>query len=88
MTIDQLRKAVKAEPFKPFTISLTDGRHFHVRHPEMIAVLPEATRTFVVAGTGEDYSIVDLLLVTSIDFDGRKASGGKNGKRNGRSRGA
>ena len=88
MTIDKLRMVAKAEPFRPFTISLTDGRRFQVRHPEMIAVLPEATRTFVVATAGEDYSIVDLLLVTSIDFEGRKTRGGKNGKRNGRSRGA
>ncbi len=87
MTIDKLRQVAKAEPFKPFVISLTDGRRFRVRHPEMIAVFPEATRTFVVATSGEDYSIVDLLLVTSIDFEGGKASGGKNGKRNGRSRG-
>lgn len=88
MTIDQLRKAAKAEPFKPFSLSLADGRRFRVRNPEMIAVLPEATRTFVVAGTGEDYSIIDLLLVASIDFEGRKTPGGKNGKRNGGSRGA
>lgn len=30
MTIEQLRKAYRAEPFKPFTISLTDGRRFYV----------------------------------------------------------
>ena len=87
MTIDRLRKAVRAEPFKPFTISLTDGRRFFVKHPELILVPPEASRTFVIAEAGEDYSITDLLLVTSIDFAGRKTSGGKNGKRNGRPRG-
>ncbi|MDO8631145.1 MAG: hypothetical protein Q7R41_11695 [Phycisphaerales bacterium] len=87
MTIDRLRKAVRAEPFKPFTISLTDGRRLYVRHPEFILVPPEASRTFVIAESGEDYSIIDLLLVTSIDFAGRKMPGGKNGKRNGPSRG-
>ena len=68
MTIDQLRKAVKAEPFKPFTVSLTDGRRFFVPHPEFIWIPPEASRTFGVSGSGEDYYILDLLLVTSLDF--------------------
>ncbi|MCC7290799.1 MAG: hypothetical protein IT449_01915 [Phycisphaerales bacterium] len=69
MTIEQIRKAViKAEPFRPFTLSLGNGRRCFVPHPEFIWVLPEASRTLGVAGDGEDYSIMDLLLVTSIDF--------------------
>ncbi len=68
MTIDQLRKAVRHAPFKPFTISLADGRRFPVPHPECVMIGREAGRTFGVAGEGEDYSIVDLLLVTSIDY--------------------
>jgi hypothetical protein len=84
MTIDQLRKAAKAEPFLTFTISLADGRRLRVKHPECILIPPEASRTFVVAESGEDYSIIDLLLVTSIDFgngkDVRRNRRGKNGK--------
>jgi hypothetical protein len=68
MTIDRLRHVARAIPFKPFTLSLTDGRRFRVRSPEFIMITPEASRTVVVAESGEDYSIVDLLLVTSIDF--------------------
>lgn len=42
---------------------------------------PEASRTFVVAESGEDYSIIDLLLVTSIDFgNGSNARAKGNGK--------
>ena len=68
MTIDRLRQVARATSFKPFTLSLTDGRRFRVRSPEFIMITPEASRTVVVAESGEDYSIVDLLLVTSIDF--------------------
>ena len=78
MTIEQLRKAYRAEPFKPFTISLTDGRKFYVGHQEYLSIAPQAQRTFVVAAEGEEYSIVDLLLVTSLDY--------KNSRPNGRSR--
>ena len=49
MTIEQLRKAYRAEPFKPFTISLTDGRKFYVGHQEYLLIAPQAQRTFVVA---------------------------------------
>ena len=84
MAIDQLRKAAKAEPFKPFTVSLADGRRFFVPHPEFVWVPPQASRTFNVAGEGDDQSIIDLLLVTSIDFGngavGRRKRQGKSKK--------
>lgn len=68
MTIERLRKAARAEPFRPFVVSLADGRRFRVRHPECILITPKASPTFVVAEKGEDYSIIDLLLVTSLDY--------------------
>ncbi len=74
MTIEQLRRAIRAEKFRPFTISLADRRRFRVRHPEFVSIGSEAIRTFVVAGASEDYSIIDLLLVTSFDFEDAKAN--------------
>lgn len=71
MTMGQLRKAVEARPFWPFTILLADGRAFRVRSPEYILLPPEAQRTLIVAESAEDCNIIDLLLVTSIDFNGR-----------------
>jgi hypothetical protein len=68
MTIEQLRKAAYATPFRPFTVCLADGRQVRVRSPEYIWIPPEAQRTFHVASSGEDYRVIDLLLVTSIDF--------------------
>ncbi len=68
MTIEQLRKAAKAEPFKAFTVSLADGRRFRVPHPEFLWIPPQASRTFFVAVEGDGESVIDLLLVTSIDF--------------------
>lgn len=38
---------------------------------------PTATRTFVVAQPSEDYSIMDLLLVTALDFKGTKWRNGR-----------
>ena len=70
MTIDQLRKAHSARPFKPFTLIAGDGTHYQVSHPEMLAMSPKAERTFIVY-TGpreDDYSVLDLLLITAIQF--------------------
>lgn len=72
MTIGQLREAYQARPFKPFTICLADGRKIPVGHPEFLVVTPEATRTFVVATTREAHKVIDLILVTSIDFENGK----------------
>lgn len=70
MTIERLREAVSRRPFRPFWISLADGRRFLVRSPEFLWIPPRAERTFGISGTGgdEDYSILDLLLVTSLDY--------------------
>lgn len=69
MTIKQLREAHQARPFKPFAICLADGREIPVPHPEFLLAPPGASRTFVVATSSDTYKVIDLLLVTSLDFD-------------------
>lgn len=72
MTIQQLKKALAPNTFKPFTIRLTDGQAFHVKHPEWVYIAPTAERTFIMADEDGSYFVIDLLLVTTLDF-------GKNG---------
>jgi hypothetical protein len=73
MTIEQLRKAVNDRPFRPFTIVLGDGTRYRVTSPEMIAMAPKAERTFIVSYGDEQYSVVDLLLVTALEFGGGRS---------------
>lgn len=69
MTIEKLKRALDAKPFRPFRVNLADGRSIQVRSPEFAFVPPKAERTFWIWGNREDdYTIVDLLLVTSLDF--------------------
>jgi hypothetical protein len=68
MTIDELRRVHKAEPFQPFTLHLADGREFHVPHPEFLYMPPAVSRTVVVSTGDGLFEIVDLLLVTSIEL--------------------
>ena len=67
MTIEQLRNAHQTRPFRPFMIHLADGRSFFVRHPDYLSHSPTG-RTIIVYGDDENFSILDLLLVTELEF--------------------
>jgi hypothetical protein len=68
MTIDKIKTAYSARPFKPFTVHLADGRVLPVSHPEFMAMLPGGRNIFIALEDGS-YHIVDLLLVVSLGFD-------------------
>lgn len=72
MTIEQLRTAHRTSPFRPFTIHVADGRSFFVKHPDYLSHSPTG-RTIIVYGDDENFSILDLLLVSELEFDGKSA---------------
>lgn len=67
MTIQQLRAAYRATPFRPFTLHMADGRSFHVPHPDFLSMSPTG-RTVIIYQEGEEFSILDLLLMTEIEM--------------------
>jgi hypothetical protein len=80
MTVQQMRKALEASPFRPFHILTADGRRFFVPHPDFVAMPPNAERTFVVfSKNAEDYAVLDLLLVVGLDFKSRNGQRRKAG---------
>ena len=80
MTIEQLRAAYSSQPFRPFVIHLADGREVSVSSREFIMAVPSG-RTIVVCQPDDTVNIIDLLLVTDLEF---KPSA--NGSRKGRKR--
>lgn len=66
MTIEQVKNLYHATPFKPFTLHLADGRQIPVKHREFMATAPSG-RTIVVYQPDDSFSIIDLLLVTSLE---------------------
>lgn len=66
MTIEQLRMLHQAQPFRPFTVHLADGRQLRVPHREFLSHSPTG-RTVVIHESDESFSIVDLLLVTRLE---------------------
>ncbi len=74
MTTDQLRKHIRTEPFRPFSIHLADGRSITIDHPEIVA-LSRGGRTASIWIEGDQaFETVDLLLATSL----KEANGHKN----------
>ncbi|MEX2120182.1 MAG: hypothetical protein WD847_11360 [Pirellulales bacterium] len=75
MTIEQVRTAYGAEPFRPFVLHLADGRKLAVQHREFMATAPSG-RTIVVYQPDDSFNVVDLLLVADLEFkasaDGRR----------------
>ena len=67
MTVEQLRGAYDAQPFRPFVMHLADGREVPVRHREFIMTVPSG-RTVIVCQPDDTTNIIDLLLITDLEF--------------------
>ncbi len=71
MTIEQLRKVHRTQPFEPFVLRTADGREFEVNHPEVLSISPVG-RTIVVMTPDGAHDVIDLLLVASLHItDGK-----------------
>jgi hypothetical protein len=66
MTAEQLRAAREANPFRPFTIHLADGRNLTVPHRDFVSQSPGGG-IIIVYQADEAFSIVDLHLVTELE---------------------
>jgi len=78
MTIEQIRTAYQAQPFRPFDIHLADGRVIPVLDREYIISVPSG-RTLYVVQPDDSSNIIDLLLVTDLEF--KPTSNGPTEKR-------
>jgi hypothetical protein len=78
MTIDRIRELYHAQPFRPFTLHLADGREIPVLHQEFLMAVPSG-RTLYVCQPDDTVNIVDLLLVTDLEI--KPQSNGARGPR-------
>jgi hypothetical protein len=67
-TRDQVRTAMRAQPFLPFAVKLADGRSFQVNHPEFIAASPNGREMVIYDDAG--MSLIDMRLVAEIRMMG------------------
>jgi hypothetical protein len=66
MTIEQVQKLHRAQPFRTFRLHMADGRSVDVPHPDFLAH-PGGGRTIVVFTRDDQFEIIDLLLVASAE---------------------
>ena len=76
MDLDGVREAIRKQPFEPFTLCLADGRSLSVSHPEFVAV---GRRRIVVIAEDDSWSVIEPLLIVSLDYS-TKSRSDKNGK--------
>ena len=74
MTLSEVRKLLKSQPFAPFQIHLADGRSFPIEQPDYLFVPPEGRIVFPWDKAGKACDVIDLLLVTFLELKPGKAS--------------
>jgi len=79
VTINQIRTAYAAEPFRAFVLHLADGREIPVRHREFMWIFPSG-RTIGVAQADDSFNVIDLLLVTDLEFKPLRNGGRKRSR--------
>jgi hypothetical protein len=75
MDLAGVREALHRQPFEPFAIRLADGRSLPAPHPDFVAL---TSRRVIVGGEDDSWSIIEPLLIVSLDC---LPKGGSNGKR-------
>ncbi len=65
MRLEQLRGLLTAQPFRPFTIHLAEGRSVPVVHHDFALLAPDG-RTLFAYGADHSFDMIDVMLITSI----------------------
>ena len=65
MRPQDIQDLIRHEPFRPFRITLTDGRTYDVRHPEM-AMVGRSTVAIGLPANGHDETIYDRLVTVDL----------------------
>ena len=65
MKIDEVRRLLHAQPFRPFLIHFADGGRVPVKHEDFVALAPTGREMIVYQADG-DYQVVDIMLVTRL----------------------
>lgn len=74
MRSDEIRDALKKQPFEPFALRFGSGARVPVVHPEMAIVFPSGNRAVVVIPSThsvddkDHYQVVDTGKVESLEF--------------------
>ena len=77
MKVVDLKKMRDRAPFRAFQLHLTNGETLPVRHPEYLALPPEAGTELFVVWIGVHWNLVDAGQVARVSLLDSKASQSK-----------
>jgi hypothetical protein len=62
-----MKDLLRAQPFRPFKIYLGEGRSVDVIHHDFALLSPNG-RTLLAYGPDNSFNMIDVMLITSIEF--------------------
>jgi len=71
--INEVRKLLHAQPFRPFLIHVADGGRIPVKHEDFVALATTGRELIVYLPDG-DYQVLDLLLVTRLEVSAKNGA--------------
>ena len=78
MTKAELEERLNHEPFEPFRVNTSDGKHYDVVNPRL--AVPMDTRLFI-ALPGDRWTLLVLRHITGMEDVPRRGSGGRRQRR-------
>jgi len=78
MKVSDLKKMRDRAPFRAFQLHLTNGETLPVRHPDYLAVPPEAGTELFVVWVGIHWNLVDAGQVARVSLVNTKAGQSKS----------
>ena len=63
---EQLRGLMTAQPFRPFTVHLPEGRQVQVVHHDFALLSPDG-RTLLAYGPDSSFNMIDVMLIASVE---------------------
>ncbi len=67
MDITAIREAMHAQPFRPFSLRLADGRELTIRHPDFIAIAPNEWSVSVYYSDDSRMSVLEPQMIVSVE---------------------
>lgn len=73
MRVPDFRELLKASPFEPFRVHVSDGSHYDVRHPDLIVLFTHKIHVLVPAKNSKEDKVferfhqVSLVHITRIE---------------------
>jgi hypothetical protein len=65
-TLNQVRQAMHAQPFRPFLLQLANGKSYEVKHPDFLAIPPTPRGREVVFWVDDEMHLIDLGLILEV----------------------